>query len=181
MNNKTIKNVEFVLENCETVIVSYGCFEQLIINNGQELKNKDTITNLECIIKDTGNIEYGSTWSDNKTSPIERLSKYNDITQIEITYIDDSKEHFYVQWYDEDPNSNKNQNSILVDYRILHINIKPHIHKTTVTEIFDYPEGTRFKGDDNNIYEISENEKGKYIENMMLEEAYMKMGYTLVF
>ena len=82
MNNiKEIKNVTFILENCEYVTVPVENFLKLDLT---EVDNK--YYNLECVIKKMDNIEYRP--FTNNLSPFNRLSMSDDITTLEIEFTD---------------------------------------------------------------------------------------------
>lgn len=80
MNNiKEIKNVTFILENCEYITVPIRNFLKL---NLTEVDNE--YYNLECVIKKMDNIEYRPFTND--LSPFNRLSMSDDITSIELEF-----------------------------------------------------------------------------------------------
>ncbi|WP_291567050.1 MULTISPECIES: hypothetical protein [unclassified Clostridium] len=127
MQEKLIKTVEFVLENCETVIVPYNCFKLFKINRSEPISNKQTITHLDCVIEISKDMKYGSTCSYNFKHPFYRLHDCNDITQIELTYEDNAKSLVYVDWREDVwtySDTNKYQMNTLFDYNTLHIHIE---------------------------------------------------------
>lgn len=80
MNNiKEIKNVTFILENCEYVTVPVENFLKLDLT---EVDNE--YYNLECVIKKMDNIEYRPFTND--LSPFNRLSMSDDIVKIELEF-----------------------------------------------------------------------------------------------
>ena len=81
MNNiKEIKNVTFILENCEYVTVPVKNFTKLNIS-----KVDNEYYNFECIIEGIDNIDYRSFTND--LSPFNRLSMSDDIVKIELEYL----------------------------------------------------------------------------------------------
>lgn len=160
MSNQ-IKNIQIDFENCEGISIPYNCFKNLTFKLDETKKDENCdghIINMECTIIDNGNITYSTTWSSNRTSPIERLNQYEDICWFDILYSDDTKKSYYVDWYYEsdyaNPQENKNQTNQLMDYKTIHIKVEPYEQKYTVSEIFDFDEGTKFKDEDNNLYYI---------------------------
>lgn len=121
---ENIKTVEFVLENCESVIVPYDCFEEFKID-GMMIEEKRFIYKLNCLIKMDKNIIYGATWSGNNKHPFYRLYEENDITQIKINYDNNTKKEFDIEWGGLFcTNTNEHQVNNLIDYNTLHIHIK---------------------------------------------------------
>ena len=151
--DKQIKQIEFVFENCESVVIPYECFTSFKYEISQD-KN-DTISYFDATIKDNGQLDYGCGF-DSYQTPIQRIKEYNDITNIYIKYTDSSEEHFYVIW-SNDMQNNKNQTSKLIDFRTIHIMIKKYIPKYWLYQIFNLKEDIQFKGlTDNKIYKIKD-------------------------
>jgi len=124
--NRTIKRVKFGFENCESINVPSECFktfayEECIHEQGNKYRY---IKFLDCIIKDSGNMEYNFGFG-SLTTPIQRLVQYNDIVHVDIIYEDDSSEEFVTNWFNEyDMNNNDNQVSKLISYKEIHIQIR---------------------------------------------------------
>lgn len=78
-NIKEIKNVTFILENCEYVTVPLRNFTTLDLT---EVDNE--YYNFECIIEGMDNIEYSPFTND--LSPFNRLSMSDDIASIELEF-----------------------------------------------------------------------------------------------
>lgn len=92
MNNiKEIKNVTFILENCEYVTVPVKNFTKLNIS-----KVDNEYYNFECIIEGMDNIEYHSFTND--FSPFNRLSMSDDIVRIELELIDGTEHSVQPYW-----------------------------------------------------------------------------------
>ncbi len=183
MESSKIKEVEFILENCESVIVPLNCLESGLTMSAS--KEDDTLlTQFQCNIQDNGEVRYGCTWDD-KTHPLHRLAQYNDICRIKFTYEDGNKKELSIQWYEDEENpwdmsnENLNQTTEFIDYKTFKINIKPYIKKYSINEILGFPSGTVFKGDNGKEYEILENENIKYID-VKLEQKYLEMKYKKV-
>ena len=178
---KEIKEVQFVLENCESITVPYQCFSNFEFTI--DTTNDRYIRTLNCVIKDSGNIEYG-TYSDNTTSPIKRLSEYGDICDVNITYNDKSKEEYCIIWYDDrNGNSNDNQTSELIDYRTINIKIAPHIPKYSLADTFEFAVGEVFQGEeDKAIIKIEwDINRNKFISNITkLTEQQVRQSYIRV-
>ena len=92
MNNiKEIKNVTFILENCEYITVPIEDFLKLDLT---EVDNE--YYNLECVIKKMDNIEYRSFTND--LSPFNRLSMSDDIVRIELEFTNEIKKSIQPVW-----------------------------------------------------------------------------------
>jgi len=111
----TIKSVEFVFENCETVNVpieyvenfSLGDVCKTITFSGGSTKESESVTRYYFVIsksfKDSGCETY---FGDNG---YERLKKHMDICWIYIHNQDGSQEEYGVLWKDEDMYTNHGQ------------------------------------------------------------------------
>jgi len=121
-----LKYVELILENCEVVKVDrkfIGDFHLGEINTTISRVASNSISKkVSCnefiiqINRDMNKEEYNQcTFSqiDQKTNPIKRLMKYQDITAVEITYKNDSSEIIYLKWHIEDEYNNRFQKSKL--------------------------------------------------------------------
>lgn len=182
-NKKEIEAISIVFENCESILIPYNCVRKLDYKSSiQENKDYDLITELDCIIENNGSIKYDTTWSSNTISPIARICQYNDICYFDIIYTDNTKQSNYIKWYYENdydnPQTNKNQTSKLLEYNKAHIHVEPYIPKYTLSELFGFPPKTIFKDEENNKYEMQLNSSGKYI-NIPMTEKYINMKYTI--
>lgn len=126
---KTIKEVRFSFENCESICVPSNCFKTFSYEEGNP-KEGDTymrIEALDCVIKDNGNVDYYYGFA-NETTPIQRIARRNDISHIDITYEDDSSKEYVIGWFDDcDCNNNENQISELISYKEIHIKIRTNL------------------------------------------------------
>ena len=175
---KEIEKIELVLENCETIIIPFGCFDNFEFTTGDS-KRDDTcdgyIKTLVCTINDHGNIDYGMTFCTD-ISPIKRLSEYNDITWIYIYYKDKSSKRYYI-------NDCKNQISKLIDYRTIEIKIAPYTPKYSLADTFEFAVGEAFQGEeDKAIIKIEWDINGnKFISNITkLTEQQVRQSYIRV-
>ena len=80
LNKMNVKGIEFIFDNCESILVPIECFKNFIAING-EVKFK---------IVNNGNVEYSYTWGDNITNPIERIS-HKDISGIFLEFEEEEK------------------------------------------------------------------------------------------
>lgn len=188
-NKKEIEAIQITFENCVGITIPYKCVTQLDYKTkkyagecGKDSNINGIITNLDCIIENNGSIIYDADYMEDGSSPIQRLSQYNDICYFDIIYKDGTRESNYVKWYYknnyDDPQENKNQTSELLRYNKIHIHVEPYIPQYTIFEIFAFPPRTTFKDEENNKYEIQLNSSGKYID-MPMTEKYINMKYTV--
>lgn len=99
MNNiKEIKNVTFVLENCEYVTIPVENFLELDLT---EVDNE--CYNLECIIENMDNIEYHPFTND--WNPFTRLAGFNDIVSLDIDFTDGTSKVCNLCWKGTDTNN----------------------------------------------------------------------------
>lgn len=185
---KIIKHVEFVLENCEVIIIPYQCFKTLSINGSEDLnslKDGDAITNMECDIINNGIMSYGYGFN-NQESPIERLNNSNDICAVNFIYNDDTSISMRIEWYQDEnnyynqPQYNENQTSNKLNYNSIHIEIKPFIRTYSIQEVFEFEVGTYIEDENGVKYIISDNGNGKFIEEKLLSAKMVNMKYTLL-
>lgn len=111
-----IKSIELVLENCETIVLKYPDVGYFDIN-GQYTSFSNymnAICKNQCIngftigIKSGADLSESNCFSSDGKMSIERL-KLRDVTQVEITYDDDSKDHYMVSWDCENDQLNDKQ------------------------------------------------------------------------
>lgn len=120
LNN--IKKVEFVLENCESVIVPKKNFEYLDVKKiGDE---DEPYFELKCKIKSLNDIERLPNFNFDTDTGLQRLAKYNDIVYIEITTEDNEIARLYMVWdYSHSSMTNRYQISKIYDYKTLELSI----------------------------------------------------------
>ena len=183
--DNNIKEIKFVLENCESINIPYECFDKFEFTTDSD---NEYIQTLNCTITDNGKIEYGMTYDGNITSPVQRLNKYRDICCVNIIYNDESTVEGNIKWHDNIDNEdmNDNQTNELIDYRTINIKIVPFIPKYSLIDIFNLTVGTTLKGeDDGQIYEIESNygDNNKYLYNSninKLTEQQVRQSYIQV-
>ena len=180
---KNLKAIEFVFENTESMCIPIECINKLdfeIDNN-----NKNVFTYLNCVIKNNGSIK---SYPDDSTSPILRLSKWDDICNCNFIFKNGLPEDHSIEWYVEDnpyiiEQSNKGQSSNLLRYNIIEILIKPYIPTYTIQEIFSLPIGTHIQDEEGNKYIILPNEQDiKTIDlySTCLTEKSINMKFTKI-
>lgn len=159
---KNIKSIELVFENCEGVIIPIECFEEFYIEDLDKLKNEDTIKSLRFKIKDNGDIEYTTSWSNNIISPLQRISRDNDITNIYIKYEDETEIQLFPNWYDNGycgSQYNEIQTSELISYNELELIINPNVKTYSLKDVLEYfDNGVKIKDSKDSIYTIIKNE-----------------------
>ena len=115
--SKQIEFLEIGFENCEGIKIGAKDIKLFKYNKNEIL--------LETI--DNGNSEYISTWSENRISPLQRLTEHNDITSIEVHYKDGQVEEINPEWYYENewhcPDNNEYQINEMIDYKNRRITI----------------------------------------------------------
>ena len=109
---KHIKKIELIFENCEHMDVTNAVGDFYIgevtkevyrvASNAISTVNSANLINFQIY----GNGEIKGYLFDN-IKPIDRLLEYNDITSIELTYTDDTKESFYPSYDGEELNDNQ--------------------------------------------------------------------------
>lgn len=116
MNNiKEIKNVTFILENCEYITVPLRSFTTLDL-----IEVDDEYYNFECIIEGMDNIEYSPFTND--LSPFNRLSMSDDITSIELEFKNGTIKLIQLVWEGTDT-TNYCQISSMISWNKISINI----------------------------------------------------------
>lgn len=130
MMSKKIKEVEFLLENCESIIVPYECFKEFDDSNGE----------YNFTIKDNGQIRYGTTFGNNTTTPLQRLNLFDDITNMYLKYEDNAESPIRINWYYknewDNPQNNQYQKSELLSFNELHISISKNNYTLSLSDVF---------------------------------------------
>lgn len=109
---KHIKKIELVFENCEYIEVSNAIGDFYI---GEITKEVTRIASNSIATFNDANLIYFQVYGNGEIkshlwdniNPIDRLLKYNDITSIDITYIDDTVESFYPKYEGDEFNANQ--------------------------------------------------------------------------
>ena len=110
---KNVKSVNFVLENCEVINIEAKYFGQLLL---EKIRTKvyrvamNSISRMQVVNRvaielfSEANVPYDSFGEESRETIFDRLTNYNDITQIELLYDDEGKdtELFIVNWVDGD-------------------------------------------------------------------------------
>ena len=146
---KEIEEILVVFENCEQIKIG--------AKDIKAFKHRDEEILLETV--DNGDSEYISTYSENKTSPLQRLTEYNDITSLEVHYRNGQVEKINPEWYYENewcsPQENKYQINEVIDYKNRRITIsKEQYIKTRLNKL-------------NNIITESRSEYNKLFKELM--------------
>lgn len=128
-----IKSVELALENCEVITIDKELLGFLYLGDLNTTFCKEYNSLLETTVCKDFAIEIHRDLSKNKETqylfgqtddernPIERLLKYQDITQIQINFDNDSSKHYYAHWHDEDEYDNRYQYNKKNDFGDLYI------------------------------------------------------------
>lgn len=123
------KNIVLVLENCEVITVERKYLGHVYMSDFKDTLSRSDKSLLKSKVVHEFAIEIHRSLIETtkkqglygESNPIERLLKYPDITQVEITYEDDSKDHFYIHWHEEDEYNNRYQKNKLTSFGDLYI------------------------------------------------------------
>ena len=117
--NKEIKKITLVFENCETCDLDVDMFDRLAIygikqditthSPNNSVDKKYSCDDLSLEINEKGLIQNASSYDNDYQSLENRLKTYKDITAVDITYEDNTKQEIYVLWNDENDYENKYQ------------------------------------------------------------------------
>lgn len=174
MSNKEIKEIEFVFENCEYIIVPYRCFSKFNL----DLKENGNVGYFKCIVKQDYEMNYGYTWSNNFKHPFDRL-KERDICGINIVYMDNTKDEHSCGslWHDFNPNYNENEHNEMITYRDLMIEIKHNSKIYTLEELLNSEEG-EFIGSDGEKYKTVEEDGEMFLFDEIVSSKLFKLTFT---
>ena len=118
MDLNNIESVEFVLENCESMIVPKKYIKRLELRHcGNEEYE------LECEIEGMDDIEYLAT-GDKRMTPLERLHLGNDITYVKVKFGKEIKNYTMVWKNNYSSTNDKFQSSELKSYKELNLSVK---------------------------------------------------------
>lgn len=183
IKKEDIKSIEFVMENCETVIIPIECFKELNVEEWGDIKNKDTLSKFSCVIEDKGDVSYGCGF-DTKITPLQRINQYDDITSIYIKLNNSNEEiQLYIEWEETSyyAYSNIYQKSEMNSYKELKLNIGSCFKEFNINEVFKFSDNAIFYDTEGNEYKIYEDtETGtKYIFNEIISDELLKKTFVL--
>ena len=129
-----IKEIMFVFENCESIIIPANVIGELVIEDFTKnicriacnaFFKMETCHTFAMEIFKEGNVEVNPfDVEEYKTTVFERITEYNDITSIEVVYKDGTIEKYYVDYASEgthDFEENLNQHSYISEAGNLYI------------------------------------------------------------
>ncbi len=147
---KNVKSVNLILENCEVINIEPQYLGQLFLDKIRtkvyriamnSISRMQVVNRVAIEIFSEANVPYDSFGEESKETIFERLTNYNDITQIELIYDDDCRdtELFIVNWEDDDKCgcTNKLQKSYISKPGNLYITIG---RKLKLKDVFDKEE-----------------------------------------
>lgn len=183
IKKEDIKSIEFVMENCETVIIPIECFKELNVDEWGDIKNKDTLSKFSCAIEDKGNVLYGWGFT-TKVTPLQRINQYDDITSIYIKLNNSNEEiQLYTQWGETSyyADSNIYQKSEMNSYKELKLTIGSCFKEFNISEVFKFSDNTIFYDTEGNEYKIYEDDETgtKYIFNEIISDELLKKTFVL--
>lgn len=116
MQGKKLKQIDIVLENCETIKIPIEQVHHLYANNITndiwfDVNNEtlDTISRtdeLEIILRQEANVELKQDYENgifNDCKVFDRLERFNDITHIDLIFTDDTDMYLSVPYEEENP------------------------------------------------------------------------------
>lgn len=117
---KSIKSVEFIFENCESLVFDYP--DIFMFNIWGEKDYYSSYCNVITLDKSIAGFyvglsataqpsienSYFVTQGDNAPN-ISRLDQYKDVTQILVTFTDNSNKHYLVEWPEDDSTTHSGQ------------------------------------------------------------------------
>ena len=183
IKKEDIKSIEFVMENCETVIIPIECFKELNVDEWGDIKNKDALSKFSCAIEDKGNVSYGCGFA-TKITPLQRINQYDDITSIYIKLNNSNEEiQLYTEWEATSYYADNNiyQKSEMNSYKELKLNIGSCFKEFNISEVFKFSDNTIFYDTEGNEYKIYEDDETgtKYIFNETISDELLKKTFVL--
>lgn len=185
IKREDIKLIEFVMENCETIKIPMDCFEQINIDEWGEVNHQNTLNELHCVIKDNGDMKYGMGF-DSFVAPMQRISKYDDITSIYI-YFNNTDEYedgfqLYINWgsgYND--YSNINQRSNKISHSELELKIGEFAREFNISEVLEFDDNTKFYDAEGKEYRIYEDDETgiKYIFDEIISDKLINKTFYL--
>lgn len=118
-NKSDVISVEFLLENCEYMVIPSPCFQYFKLKQYNDTDEYE----LECKIRKQDDINYYD-FGTNIYSPIQRLNNFNDITKCNLLLNDKREVGCDLVWNDMFGNENKYQSSKIESFKEIEIKIK---------------------------------------------------------
>ncbi|MGL5765333.1 MAG: hypothetical protein ACRCX8_06800 [Sarcina sp.] len=163
MDLKNVKKVCFVFENIECLTFPKEVIEQL------ELKEMEgrygTCYEVEATVVINDNVILGL--FDELDNPIERMSRYSDITSVQIVDLEDKTREYYVKWDYSNEYDNSYQKSKFLEWNKVKISIKKDNKTYTLEDLLsgDFEDGCEFKDEDGKVYEIENKNENVFLKN----------------
>lgn len=123
------KKVELYLENCELITIERKYLGHIYMSNFTESISRHDKSLIHSTVVNEFAIEIHRSLDETtkkqglfgEYTPLQRLNKWNDITQIEIFYEDGTSRHFYAHWHDDDQYNNRYQKNKMNNFGDLYI------------------------------------------------------------
>lgn len=116
MQGKKLKQIDIVLENCETIKIPIEQVHHFYANNitnniglNEIAETLDTVfytDELEIVLRQEANVELKQDYENgifNDCKVFDRLTRYNDITHIDFIFADDTNLYLTVPYEEENP------------------------------------------------------------------------------
>lgn len=116
MQSKKLKQIDIVLENCETIKIPIEQVHHFYANNitnniglNEINETLDTVfytDELEIVLRQEANVELKQDYENgifNDCKVFDRLTRHNDITHIDLVFIDDTNIYLSVPYEEENP------------------------------------------------------------------------------
>lgn len=169
INGSVVKSIHIGLGNMESYAIPIECFEYIEINPLEE-----KVCEFSCRVIDNGKID--SSYADKGSTFAQRVSKYNDITDITFVCEDGSEHRYETVWYygtnDEEwykfDQVNLYQKTTFHSYKEVEISVAKSNKKYTLGEVlsigtyeptlFEDEFGITYKAKDGFLFVIDEEE-----------------------
>lgn len=116
MQSKKLKQIDIVLENCETIKIPIEQVHHFYANNitndiwlNEDDETLDTISRtdeLEIILRQEANVELKQDYENgifDDCKVFDRLERFNDITHVDLIFTDDTNMYLSVPYEEENP------------------------------------------------------------------------------
>ena len=147
---KDVKKIELVFENCDYVEIQPEDIANLVINNISEkirriacnsISKYKVIDDMVITLTRNANKQYAPLgFIEDKEYIFDRITGWNDITSIDITYEDDTTDYITVTWTGDSDYNNDSQHSLLTPQGNLIIvignnvnSVEDYLHKEDLT------------------------------------------------